>query len=78
MHLVSLRRQRVRIPAAGVSVTFGKGEMIYTESSHKYRLRDVDRLARAAGFRRERRWLDTSARFALTLCRAADGAEEDR
>ena len=78
MHLVSLSRQRVRIPAAGVTVTFAKGETIHTESSHKYRPVDVDRLAAAAGFHRERRWIDRSARFALTLCRAAEGAEEDR
>ena len=49
MHLVSLRRQRVRIRGAGVSVTFGKGETIYTESSHKYRPLDVDRLAAGRG-----------------------------
>ena len=78
MHLVSLSRQRVRIPAAGVTVTLAKGETIHTESSHKYRPVDVDRLAAAAGFHRERRWIDRSARFALTLCRAAEGAEEDR
>jgi uncharacterized SAM-dependent methyltransferase len=78
MHLASRSRQNVRIPAAGVTVTFEKGETIHTESSHKYRPVDVDRLAAAAGFRRERRWVDRSARFALTLCRAVNGAEEDR
>jgi uncharacterized SAM-dependent methyltransferase len=79
MHLVSLARQKVRIPGAGVSVTFAKGETIHTESSHKYRGRDVDRLAADAGFRPERRWRDAPSRFALTLCRAAPGGrKEDR
>jgi dimethylhistidine N-methyltransferase len=78
MHLVSLVRQRVRIPGARISVTFRKGETIHTESSHKYRPADVDRLAAHAGFRPERRWIDGSAKFALTLCRAAGRAEEDR
>jgi dimethylhistidine N-methyltransferase len=72
MHLVSLVRQRVRIPGASVAAVFEAGETIHTESSHKYRPADVDRLAAAAGFRRERRWIDRAARFALTLCRAQE------
>ena len=79
MHLVSLARQRVRIPGAGLSATFAKGETIHTESSHKYRPGDVDRLAADAGFRPGRRWVDGPSRFALTLCRAAaSGREEER
>jgi dimethylhistidine N-methyltransferase len=70
MHLVSLVRQRVTIPRAAVSAVFEAGETIHTESSHKYRPADVDRLAAVAGFRSERRWVDRSAKFALTLCRA--------
>jgi L-histidine Nalpha-methyltransferase len=72
MHLVSLVRQRVTIPRASVAAVFEAGETIHTESSHKYRPADVDRLALAAGFRRECRWIDRSARFALTLCRAEE------
>jgi L-histidine Nalpha-methyltransferase len=80
MHLVSRARQRVRVARAGVTADFEKGESIHTESSHKYEPADVDRLAATAGFLRERRWLDDSAKFALTLCRAvsAGRAEEDR
>jgi dimethylhistidine N-methyltransferase len=74
MHLVSLVRQRVRIPGAGVKAVFEPGEAIHTESSHKYRPEDLDRLVADAGFRRERRWIDGSARFALTLCRAQEAA----
>jgi L-histidine N-alpha-methyltransferase len=78
MHLVSRRRQRVAIPRAGVVADFAAGETIFTESSYKYRPVDVDRLLSAAGFCRERRWVDGKARFALTLCRAVptDGVEE--
>lgn len=72
MHLVSLVAQRVRIPDAGVVADFAAGETIHTESSYKYEPEDVDRLVASAGFRRERRWLDASARFALTFCRAAE------
>jgi dimethylhistidine N-methyltransferase len=72
MHLVSLVRQRVRIPGAGATAVFEPGETIHTESSHKYRPEDIDQLVGAAGFRRERRWVDGSAKFALTLCRAEE------
>jgi dimethylhistidine N-methyltransferase len=79
MHLVSLSDQRVRIPGARVVADFAAGETLWTESSYKYEPEDVDRLTANAGFRRERRWIDKDARFALTLCRAVldDGAEED-
>ena len=71
MHLVSLATQRVAIPGARVTADFEAGETIFTESSYKYGTEDVDRLVSAAGFRCERRWRDGSAKFALTLCRAA-------
>ena len=75
MHLVSLVKQRVRIPAAGVVAEFAAGETLFTESSHKYTAAGVDRLVSAAGFRRERLWIDASTKFALTLCRAVPEAE---
>jgi dimethylhistidine N-methyltransferase len=71
MHLVSLVKQRVAIPRAGVVADFAAGETIFTESSYKYEPRDVDRLIEATGFRRERQWIDGDARFALTLYRAS-------
>jgi dimethylhistidine N-methyltransferase len=79
MHLVSLTDQCVRIPGARVVADFAAGETFWTESSYKYEPEGVDRITTDAGFRRERRWLDHDARFALTLCRAVPerGAEED-
>ena len=78
MHLVSLGPQCVRIPKAGVVADFQDGETLHTESSYKYEPRDVDRLVASAGFRRERRWVDGDAGFALTLSRAVPsrGGEE--
>jgi len=70
MHLVSLKDQCVRIPGARVVADFAAGEIFWTESSHKYEPEDVDRIAADAGFRRERRWVDGDAKFALNLCRA--------
>ena len=36
MHLVSTRRQRVRIPRAACDLTIDEGETIWTESSYKF------------------------------------------
>ena len=66
MHLVSLRPQHVRIPAAGLEIDLRAGEIIWTESSYKYASEVLDMLHRC-GFRRRAQWVDDEARFALTL-----------
>jgi dimethylhistidine N-methyltransferase len=65
-HLVSRRRQDVVIPAAGLSISFGDGEPIWTESSYKYEPEQVIEEGRAAGFAEAVQWIDRDARFALT------------
>jgi L-histidine Nalpha-methyltransferase len=67
MHLQSKRRQKVSIPAAGISIEFKEGESIWTESSHKYSQDEVSRMAVAAGFRCERQWIDDEWLFAENL-----------
>jgi dimethylhistidine N-methyltransferase len=67
MHLRSVRDQRVTVSKAGFSVTIGEGETIWTESSHKYSLPEVEALAQRAGFRREAQWVDAEWPFAETL-----------
>jgi dimethylhistidine N-methyltransferase len=67
MHLVSLRPQRVRVPAAGVEIMLRPGETIWTESSYKYRAREVIDMLERCGFKRRAQWIDTDARFAVTL-----------
>jgi L-histidine N-alpha-methyltransferase len=71
MHLRSLRTQTVSIPAAALSVTFQEGETIWTESSHKYSLAEVFRIAGEAGFRCDARWMDEEWPFAENLLIAA-------
>jgi dimethylhistidine N-methyltransferase len=66
MHLVSLKRQHVRIDAADFEMTFERDEWIWTESSHKYEPSQVLDEGLAAGFDRGEQWIDESARFALT------------
>jgi uncharacterized SAM-dependent methyltransferase len=70
MHLVAVRRQQVRIPAASLEVTFEAGETIWTESSYKYRPDAVVQMLERAGFRRVEQWIDEADGFALTLVAA--------
>jgi len=70
MHLRSRREQRVTVARAGFSVTLGEGETIWTESSHKYTLAEVEQLARNTGFRRQAQWVDAEWPFAETLLEA--------
>jgi len=67
MHLRSRRRQRVAIEKADLSVVFEEGETIWTESSHKYTLADILRMAQASGFRCEAQWVDHEWAFAENL-----------
>ena len=66
MHLVSTRRQDVRIPRAQLVLRFERGEHIWTESSYKYTPSQVEGLGASAGFRVAEQWIDEPARFALT------------
>jgi dimethylhistidine N-methyltransferase len=66
MHLVSLRRQDVSVPAAGLDLEFGPGESIWTESSYKYEPEQVLGFGAEAGFGAAAQWIDPRARFALT------------
>lgn len=69
MHLVSTRSQAVHIPAAGLRVALRDGETIWTESSHKYRAREVLEMAERTGFRCDSRcqWIDREWPFAQNL-----------
>ena len=68
MHLISLERQRVRVQASEIDITFDPNEPIWTESSYKYRIEDVNSMLDRAGFRVIGQWVENS--FALTLAEA--------
>ncbi len=77
MHLESLVDQMVKIDSLDVNIAFRAGETIHTESSYKFSMNDVERLARAAGFDLERSWSDSENRFACHLLRCpGSGARE--
>jgi L-histidine N-alpha-methyltransferase len=65
MHLVSLRRQTVRV--AGQQVAFAEGETIHTENSYKHTEAGFRALAAAAGWRAAQMWTDPERRFSLHL-----------
>ncbi len=67
MHLESMCRQTVDIPASEIKVEFAAGETIWTESSHKYSADEIDGIARRAGFRCEVQWIDEQWPFAENL-----------
>ena len=67
MHLRSMRRQTVNIPAANIAVEFYEGETIWTESSHKYLPDEIFQMASTTGFRCEVQWIDDEWPFAENL-----------
>ena len=70
MHLVSRRRQTVRVAASGISFSLEEGETIWTESSYKYTPAGVTAMLERVGFRTVEQWIDGDDGFALTLLRA--------
>jgi len=63
MHLVSQRDQVVHLNRETIS--FARGESIWTESSYKYTLDEFEQMAAAAGFKVERVWMDERQWFSV-------------
>jgi uncharacterized SAM-dependent methyltransferase len=55
------------MPAAGITVTFEKGETIWTEACHKLRLGELEAMAARCGFRSQVQWVDPQWPFAESL-----------
>lgn len=70
MHLVSRRRQRVRIARCGLDLVLEEGEPIWTESSYKFEPAGILSILEQAGFKRVAQWIDREEPFALTLVEA--------
>jgi L-histidine Nalpha-methyltransferase len=67
MHLRARTAQHVSVRGAGLELDFVEGETIWTESSHKFRLADISRMARHAGLEVASQWTDREWPFAETL-----------
>ncbi len=63
MHLVSRRRQRVRV--CGQEFEFAEGETLHTENSCKFTIDGLQALARQAGFSAGPVWTDPQKYFSL-------------
>jgi uncharacterized SAM-dependent methyltransferase len=50
-----------------LSVTFAEHETIWTESSHKFSLVEISRIAGNTGFRCDAQWIDEEWPFAENL-----------
>jgi len=68
MHLVSQRRQTVRV--LDRAFAFAPGETIHTENSYKYTLAGFAALASEAGWRAEAAWTDEARLFSVHALRA--------
>jgi dimethylhistidine N-methyltransferase len=68
MHLISLRDQTAAV--AGRTFRFGLGETIKTECCCKYTPAEFAKLAKRAGYVRERIWVDDGQLFSVQLFRA--------
>jgi dimethylhistidine N-methyltransferase len=68
MYLVSQREQAVHI--SGQRFTFGKGERILTEYSHKYELQSFAEMVARAGFRVQQVWMDPKKLFSVQYLQA--------
>ena len=71
MHLRARRRQRVRLPGAGLSVDFEPAELMLTEISVKFTREAIERDLAANDMRIARWYTDPAERFALCLCAPA-------
>ena len=69
MHLVSARRQTVRL--AGHEFEFAQGESLHTENSYKYTVDGFRDMARRAGMSPGPVWIDADGRFSLHWLDAA-------
>jgi dimethylhistidine N-methyltransferase len=67
MHLRSRLNQTAFIAEADLTVSFSAGETIWTESSHKFQLPELDAMAEQTGFGVEAQWIDWDWPFAENL-----------
>src|SRR3989442_715420 len=71
MHLRSLRKQSVTIREAGFTCTLEKGETIWTQACHKYRVEEIPGMGARTGFGCQGQWVHGEWPFAENLWIAA-------
>jgi len=66
-YLVATERMEVQLRALELSFTLEKGESLWTESSHRFSVAELDAWAKEAGFSVKAQWIDAEWPFAQTL-----------
>jgi dimethylhistidine N-methyltransferase len=72
MHLMSRRRQRVKIPSLDLKIDLALRETIHTENSYKYLPGQAEALLARTGFTPTATWTDEQERFAVCLATAGE------
>jgi L-histidine Nalpha-methyltransferase len=67
LYVESLRAQTIAFTKLGLEVFLAEGELIHTENSYKYDLKDIATLATETGFICGHTWLDQQERFSSNL-----------
>ncbi|MHA7156381.1 L-histidine N(alpha)-methyltransferase [Arthrobacter sp. TMN-50] len=67
MRLRASRAMRVRLPGAGLEISFDRGEDLRTELSAKFRPGKIAAELEASGLRIAGQWTDAEERYAMTL-----------
>jgi len=67
MYLKSLVNQSIIISKINLSLKLKKDELIHTEHSHKYEIRQIKELMDKTGFKIKQNWLDENKHYSLTL-----------
>lgn len=71
MRLRATRPMQVRLPGAGLEISFADGEELRTEISAKFHPSGITAELEAAGLSVAGQWPDPQSRFALTLAEPA-------
>jgi uncharacterized SAM-dependent methyltransferase len=66
-HLVSLKKQSVRIESLDMNFEFEQWESIHTEISKKYTIKEIENLVTKAGFTVKEHFQDAKNYFVDTL-----------
>ncbi|MFC1583074.1 L-histidine N(alpha)-methyltransferase [Candidatus Neomarinimicrobiota bacterium] len=67
MYLRSNLAQTIRIADLDLDIELADGELIHTENSYKYKLKEIETLGYRIGRRLKKQWLDSKRRFSLNL-----------
>ena len=70
MHLESLVRQTVDLPALGIEISLRRGETIHTENSYKFTVERMNQMLTRSGFRVQQRWTDPKKWFSVAMAEA--------